>query len=317
MSENAETKRTVEQFDETEAVVAKIEAKYRGIKFDFTKKGTLPEAKEVRSTLRSLRTQLEKLREEKKKPVLEEGRFIDGEAKRITTRITVLESDFDIQITAEEQRIQEARKAKEAEERALVLRIQTTVDRLRNIPLQVFDLSAERVQQALEEVQTMVIDNQFGDQKDYVELVREDTIGTLERLVKSKRRAEAEAEALRQQNANLNQQVASMKVAAPTIQVGQMNMPGLFASVGAFAQTAEPILANTAPITGVPALRVIPCSDIPFDVTPEPLGDDSVKGREELVQEIIGSLNSLSLEQLQATSAYITTLQQEQARKVA
>lgn len=37
--------------------------------------------------------------------MLEEGRFIDGEAKRDNNPITVLESDFDIQITAEEQRI--------------------------------------------------------------------------------------------------------------------------------------------------------------------------------------------------------------------
>lgn len=115
----------ITEYNPIEVALAGIE-KYRGIVFDVTTPKGLKEAKAAAREIAAPRIALEKARTELKKEVLERGRLIDGEAKRIAARIAEIEDPLKAQIELEERRQEEARQAAiraeqeriEAEERA-------------------------------------------------------------------------------------------------------------------------------------------------------------------------------------------------------
>ena len=106
------------EYKPTAAALAELEVKYRGIVFDVATAKGLTEAKAARAEIRGYRVDLEKMRKELKADVLEKGRLIDGEAKRITAELEALEEPIDGQIKAKELCKEQDRQAQEAALRA-------------------------------------------------------------------------------------------------------------------------------------------------------------------------------------------------------
>lgn len=107
----------IQEYSKTAAALADLHEIYAGVVYDVTTTKGMTEAKEGRKELRTLRTDLEKMRVAIKAPALERCRLIDAEAKDITAKLLALEEPIDAQIKAEENKEKEAAMAKAAAER--------------------------------------------------------------------------------------------------------------------------------------------------------------------------------------------------------
>ena len=319
---------TIAQYDPTEAALTELESRYKGIVFDFSKKSSLNEAKEARTKLRDLRIGLENLRKKLKAPVLEKGRQIDLEATRITDRISTLETDIVTQVEAEEQRREEERQARAAAEKERLERTQAKIENMRGMPLRAFDLPSHLVEAILKEASAIVIDDDFGELKNLAQLVLDDVITTLKRLVESKRRVEQEAERLKAANKALESQVATLQNTVATPRPVTEFRP--FASIGTQPPAAIgiPPIAQTAPavsfvraasasapvVTPIPNVSTSCTTDDLFGNTsvqaPSPASSSSAAPTQAdtLKADIVASLDNMSVENLQKTSDFIKTL---------
>jgi hypothetical protein len=124
----------IAEYTETAAALADLRQRHEGVVYDVTQPKQMKAAKEARRELRDLRVALEKKRQELKAPVLERGRLLDSEAKRITEELVALEEPIDNQIKAEEARVEEERLRKLEEERQRVEAIQARIAEIRNLP---------------------------------------------------------------------------------------------------------------------------------------------------------------------------------------
>jgi colicin import membrane protein len=125
----------IAEYSKTEAALADLEQKYKGVVFDVTTAEGMQTARKGRAEIRKYRTSLEDLRKAIKAPALRRCQVIDEEARRITGALLLLETPIDEQIKKEEERKEfernaavraeeerlaaEERARKEAEERRL------------------------------------------------------------------------------------------------------------------------------------------------------------------------------------------------------
>lgn len=110
----------IQEYSATEAALAGLAQRYKGVLFDVTTLEGMATARKGRAEIRTYRTTLEKKRVQLKSDVLDRGRLIDGEAKRITAELESLENPIDEQIKKEEQRVEDIRTAKAREEAARI-----------------------------------------------------------------------------------------------------------------------------------------------------------------------------------------------------
>jgi colicin import membrane protein len=94
----------IAEYNATAAGLAALRHKYAGAVFDVTVAEGMKAARAARRELVSLRTGIEAKRVELKAPILERGRLLDSEARRITAELLALEQPIDAQIEAEESR---------------------------------------------------------------------------------------------------------------------------------------------------------------------------------------------------------------------
>lgn len=118
---------TIAEFNQTEAGLAALRAEVEGMTFDCSTTAGDKEARRVRMSLVSLRTTIEAKRVELKMPLLERGRVIDAEAKRIIGEVKSLEDPIDRMIrdadaVREAKRQERERQDRELAERAAALR---------------------------------------------------------------------------------------------------------------------------------------------------------------------------------------------------
>lgn len=92
------------EYSKTEAALAELAQKYKGVLFDVTTAEGMKTARQGRAELKGYRTALEKTRVEIKAPALKRSQLIDTEARRITAALRDLEDPIDQQIIKEEDR---------------------------------------------------------------------------------------------------------------------------------------------------------------------------------------------------------------------
>lgn len=170
-----ENKTEVAEYKPIEASLAALRHKYQAVVFQVNTKEGDKEAREARRELVGLRTSLEEKRAELKKPVLELGRAIDAEAKRITAEIEALEKPIDEQIKAEEKRKADERAAREAAEKAerearekaekaRIDAIRTKIKAITDKPLEVLGKKPLDIENAINQVEFMpVTDVEFEE----------------------------------------------------------------------------------------------------------------------------------------------------------
>ena len=132
---NMDTTTAIVEYQATEAVLADLAARYKGVVFPVETEAGMRDAKAAQKDIAQYRIGLEKARTKLKEDVLARGRLIDGEAKRLFSPLAALEDPIVDQIKREERRLEAEREAaikaeqdriaaeerakKEAEQRAL------------------------------------------------------------------------------------------------------------------------------------------------------------------------------------------------------
>lgn len=107
------------EYDPIESALANIE-RFRGLVVDVKTPQGMKEGKAALREVAAPRIALEKARTKLKADVLDRGRLIDGEAKRIGSLIAAIEDPIKQQVDAEEQRVERERQAAiEAEQKRL------------------------------------------------------------------------------------------------------------------------------------------------------------------------------------------------------
>lgn len=139
-------------FSKTEAGLAELRGRLAGVVFDVTTKEGMTAAREARRELVSLRSTLEDARKEEKSDLIERGRLIDAEAKRVRSAIIEIEQPIDDQVRAEEARKERLREDAIRAERAEAARVQGILDGLRNFPVGLAGKSADLIAAGLEEL---------------------------------------------------------------------------------------------------------------------------------------------------------------------
>lgn len=153
-------------FSVTDAGIAELEAKHRGlVVVHGDKKGYLALTQAI-AEVRTVRTDVEKRRKELKQDALDYGRLVDSTAKQITDRLEAIEGPLKAnkeQIDAENERI---RKEREEAERLRVAGIQSRIADIGKSVTALAGVSSDRLRQAIEGALVLEI-----TEDDYAEFV--------------------------------------------------------------------------------------------------------------------------------------------------
>jgi len=135
----------IAEYNQTVAALSILREKY-GRRFDVTTTKGMNAAREARAEVRGYRTSVEKLRAELKAPLLERGKLIDADAKRITAELASIEEPIDAAIKAEERRKEEEKAAKARAEAERVARINARLLHIRRVPTSLIGRPASEIE---------------------------------------------------------------------------------------------------------------------------------------------------------------------------
>jgi colicin import membrane protein len=199
----------IQEYSATEAALATLAERYKGVVYDVTTKEGMAAAKAGRNEIRGYRTALEAKRVEIKAPALERCRLIDSEAKRITAALEDLEGPIAAQIKKEEDRIAAEKAAKEEALRKRTEEIMNRLQAMRELPVKAFSATSEQMQEFITALESQEINEEtFGDFQSDAENLREATLATLKLNLNTKLQQEAEAKRLAEERAELERKQA-------------------------------------------------------------------------------------------------------------
>lgn len=199
----------IQEYSPTEAALAELGEKYKGVVYDVTTKEGMAAAKAGRNELRGYRTALEAKRVEIKAPALERCRLIDAEAKRITAELEALEDPIAAQIKKEEDRIAAEKAAKEEAQRKRMEEIQARLTAMRELPITSFSATSEQMQEYITALEAQEITPEvFGDFVSDAENLKQATLATMKLNLNTKLQQEAEAKRLAAERAELDRKQA-------------------------------------------------------------------------------------------------------------
>lgn len=163
--EQIESAKSIDEFDRVEAGLAEMEQRFKGVVYaDISTKDGLAKAKADRVEIREVRYGVSAKAKGMKDPLNRLKKLIDGQAERIEARVLKIEEPIDAQIKAEEQRIEAEKERKKAVAEALRKVRLDKIDAMRNAPVALTGASAEKIAEALGEIQGREITlDEFGD----------------------------------------------------------------------------------------------------------------------------------------------------------
>jgi ribosomal protein S25 len=195
----------VPEYNDTALALRELQTRHKGVVYEVSQPKQMKLAKEARAEVKKYRTDLEKKRVEIKAPALERCRLIDAEAKRITGELLALEEPIDIQIKAEEARVEAERLRVLEEQQRRVDGIKASIQAFRDAPSKVIGRPSAGIESALSKLMDVVV-----TEEDFAEFFLEAkdahtaALATLAQMVEQQRNAEAEAERVRAQEAELS-----------------------------------------------------------------------------------------------------------------
>jgi colicin import membrane protein len=171
----------IAEYNATAAGLARLRERYAGAVFDVTVAEGMKAARAARRELVSLRTGIEAKRVELKAPILERGRLLDSEAKRITAELLALEQPIDAQIEAEESRKAAEKAARDEAERQRAVAIQARIAWIGERPLSAVGKTAAEVRAIADQVEALPMTaDLYGEHLATAESTR---VATLARLL--------------------------------------------------------------------------------------------------------------------------------------
>lgn len=192
-------------FGPTAMILGALEKEYKGRIYDVTTKEGDAAAREARRKLVAARTGLEDIRKTEKAEILERGRLIDSEAKRITAVLKALEDPIDAQIKAEEARKAAEKAERERIERERVEGIRAKINGIKAIAFENVGQPSAIIQLAIDVVNDMAITkDEYQEFAVEADTVRSETLAALYRMFGA-------AEVLEKQQAELKAQQEALQ----------------------------------------------------------------------------------------------------------
>lgn len=154
----------ITEYSKTEAGLAELRGRLANVVYDVSKPAEIDRARKDRRECVTLRTSLESLRVQLKADVLERGRLIDGEAKRIRQDIEAVEAPIDEQIKKEEARKEAERVAKEKADAERIAGIRSKITAIKHLALDAIGTDAAGIAKLRDGLVATISDSQWGEQ---------------------------------------------------------------------------------------------------------------------------------------------------------
>jgi len=173
----------------------------RTIDYDIATTAGMATAIKCRATFRDLRIAADKERKARKEPITKIGKLLESGYDQVEARITPIEELFDADIKAEEQRKEDVKLAKIAEERARTDQIRTVIDNIKAAPVRHVASGSADLAKAVEFYLCMPAEE--SEYEEFADEVKQAIGATLEKLremgiaAAGKEQAAREAEAAR------------------------------------------------------------------------------------------------------------------------
>ena len=187
------------EYTKTEAALADLRARYKGVAFDLTTTRGDKEARAARLELVTLRTSLEKRRKTFKAPAIAFGKKIDAEAERITAEIEALEKPIDEQIRADEARREAEKEAKRQAEAARVAKHENAIATINLYVRLAQGLPSDRISGGIAKLQAMEFGPEWEEFHEDAREARDRSIMALQSLYATTLAREEEAQRLEAQ----------------------------------------------------------------------------------------------------------------------
>lgn len=206
--EKSEPSTAVAEYSATERGLAELRQRLQGRVYEIATTKGMEEARKDRAELRGLRVGLDKLRKQLNEADQARINVRNGLAKEITARIAEMEDPIDAQIKAEEARKEQAKLERERAEAERLRRINDTIADIARLPLDYMSAAPDELQKA--------IDDLAGDTLDYFDDVhlptaqaaKDASLTKLREMLDARVAAEAEAQRLAAERAELDRQRA-------------------------------------------------------------------------------------------------------------
>lgn len=203
------------EYTETEAALASLREKHKGVVFDLTTTKGDKEARAARQELVRLRTGLDKLRLKLNAGDRARIERRNSEATRITSEIEALENPIDQQIKADEQRKEDERQAKIAAEQKRVADLQERVAELRGNTMLTPASGSQLIGEHVSDLESIVVDDSFQEFREQAEDTKAKGLDRLRRLHSAAVTFEEQQQRLEKERAALvRQQAEDRRIAA-------------------------------------------------------------------------------------------------------
>lgn len=174
------------------------------INYDIKTTAGMKVAVAARARFRDLRLEAEKARKERKAPVIELGKLLDGRYKELEAEIAPLEERFDTDIKAEEKRKAEIRAAEQAKECERIEAIQAKIGAFGKAADALVGAPSDSIHAAHQQLEAREITlEEFAEFAGQAMQAKNDTLDRLSELFKKAVDAEAEVARVRAERAEL------------------------------------------------------------------------------------------------------------------
>lgn len=206
--------KSIEEINAVEKTVSALEKEFKGVVYQIETTEGMREACKARATIREPRYALQKMQKEAKVPLNDLKRAIDEQAGALIERITAVEDPVHTQIANEEARKEAEKKAKAEAEEKRKAAIEERINDMRESVALVAGRSAADIAIAIGDIESVVVDQTFGEFQPRAETAKAATLVRLRGLHTAAVSTEAEAKRLEQVRLRLAQEKVDQDAAA-------------------------------------------------------------------------------------------------------
>jgi colicin import membrane protein len=174
--------KAVAEFDRVAAGLGALQEAYGGVVFDVSNTKGMEAAKEARKTIRDLRYGVEHTRTDAKAPIIDLGKTLDSEAKRITEALMAIEEPIHLQIKNEEERVEREKQARIDAEVKRVADIQDRIEKLRGSRTLTPSSGAAWIKKHIDDLVAIPVDESFEEFKQQASDAKGSTLHWLTQL---------------------------------------------------------------------------------------------------------------------------------------
>ncbi len=254
----------VAEYSAVDAGLAELRTKVASTVYDITTTAGDKTARALRAECVSLRSSIEAKRVEAKKPLLEKGKLLDAEAKRITAEIVAIEAPIDADIRAEEKRKADEKAARERAEAEARRKIDQAIADISYVPVYASGKDAAAIDELRTDLRARELtEEEFGERIGEAGMARSAALVKLDAMHDAAVAQETEAARLAAERADLErqrQELADQRAQQRQDAIGQTLDAGTKATMAPLDEPpAAPDLADDDddPFAATPTMQAI------------------------------------------------------------